>query len=82
MVKKYEDWCIILFSKKNYNEKYEKNPLCVNKKILEDTVVVLTFRGTTKQITNLIVSSKLSEETKFPQERSILMIIDKEGIVR
>jgi len=77
----YNDWCIILFSKRTFNPKLENHPLCTFKRTLEDAVVMLTFRGPEKEISKLIVNFELEYETKLEDERSLLMIIDREGIV-
>jgi len=75
----YEDWCFVVFSKKTFDSKLENHPLCVHKRTLEDAVVMLTFRGSPIQISRLIVRFELGELAKL--EESLLMIIDREGIV-
>ena len=78
----YEDWCFVVFSKKTFNSKLENHPLCVHKRTLEDAVVTLTFRASPNEISKLIVDFELSYAAKLPDGRSLLMIIDREGIVR
>lgn len=75
----YEDWCFVVFSKKTFDSKLENHPLCVHKRTLEDAVVMLTFRGSPIQISRLIVRFELGELAKLKE--SLLMIIDREGIV-
>lgn len=78
----YEDWCFVVFSKKTFHPELGNHRLCVHKRTLEDAVVMLTFRGSVDEISKLIVNFELGYAEKLPDERSLLMIIDREGIVR
>ena len=76
----YEDWLIVLFKKETFDKKLEDYSLCVHKRTL-DNIVILTFRASEVEITKLCIDFELGKWEKLPDERSLLMIIDKEGIV-
>jgi hypothetical protein len=79
-VKKSEDWLTALFKKGNFDENLAKHPLRTFKKTYDD-IVVIAFHGTETKITRFCIELRLKDAAQFPSERSLLMLIDKEGIV-
>lgn len=78
--KKKKDWLVVLFRKANFDEKLERNALYTFKQSYDGIVVVL-FNGPEPAITMLCLKLLSVDAALHPSERSVLMQIDKEGIV-
>jgi len=78
--KRQKDWLVVLFRKENFDENLERHPLHTFKKTY-DGVVVAGFHGTASEITKLCVELQCVNAALLSSERSVLMQIDKEGIV-
>ena len=78
--KRKKDWLVVLFRKENSNKNLETHPLFTFKKTY-DGVVVAGFHGTASEITKLCVELQCVNAALPSSERSVLMQIDKEGIV-
>ena len=75
-----KNWLIVLFEKSNFDKKLESHPLNTFKKTY-GCVIIEAFHGSEEQITKLCVELQLHEASLPPNSRSVLMQIDKEGIV-
>jgi hypothetical protein len=74
------DWLTALFEKENFDENLARHSLCMFKKTYDD-IVVIAFQGTEREMTRLCIELRLKDAAQLPSERSLVMLIDKEGIV-
>jgi hypothetical protein len=78
--KKNEDWLIAVFEKENFDQNLARHRLCTFKKTY-DNIVITAFHSTKRKITRLCIELRVKDAARLSSERSLLMLIDKEGMV-